>query len=443
MFRSSCVCFMAMACCFAGGTIFAAEPVVPLHVLYVGAHKSERAATFETFFRKHFAQVTVIDRERFNSAAAKPADVVVLDWDQSDSPMATTVVPFGKQENWTKPTMLINHAGLLVAGQWQLIGGAGCTCMDPLAYGIRDHAMFRSPLAVNLKQLQTITTPEDFRDEIAAPTIEVLPLVRDMTATQRPGWCTYVYEFPEAPELEVLSGGVNHKTPKAGGIWRQGNLLHFGFSPSPKDMSDAGQAMLVDSICYVARFTDDRPIVHTPCVFVQGKRISDRNVLKRIIDHPKRELSSLRYFADKKTAQILENMERPATAAWFQKFGNFLHADEEGKLVVDADAEQFGVGPSEASFLQNAADALNTPDRAALARLLLNRYVPEGPGSDASAEKWQAWVRDNIPYLFFSDAGGFRWYIDPLAQRRGVASIKLRGSARATLAHVAIGAGRQ
>jgi hypothetical protein len=357
--------------------------------------------------------------------------------------MAKTVVPFGKQENWTMPTVLLNHAGLLVAGQWQLIGGAGCTCLDPLAYGIRDHAMFRSPLAVNLKQLQAITTPEDFRDEIAAPTIDVLPLVRDMAATQRPGWCTYVYEFPEAPELEVLSGGVNHKTPKAGGIWRQGNLLHFGFSPSPKDMSDAGQAMLVDSICYVARFTDDRPIVHTPCVFVQGKRISDRNVLKRIINNPKRELSSLRYFADKKTAEILEKMERPAAAAWLQKFSNFLHADEEGKLVVDADAEQFGVGPAEASFLQKAARALSSADGSALARRLLNRYVPEGPGSDAPAEKWQAWVRENGPYLFFSDAGGFRWYVDPLAQRRGVPSIKLRGSARATLPQVAFGAGRQ
>jgi hypothetical protein len=38
-------------------------------------------------------------------------------------------------------------------------------------------------------------------------------------------------------------------------------------------MNDTGRAMLINAICYIARFTEDRPIVHTPCVFVQGKRI--------------------------------------------------------------------------------------------------------------------------------------------------------------------------
>ena len=75
--------------------------------------------------------------------------------------------------------------------------------------------MFRSPIAIDRKQLRAIDTPEDFRDAIAAPKIDVLPLVTK-PASAKAGWCTYVYEFPEAPELEVLSGGVNHKSPRAG-----------------------------------------------------------------------------------------------------------------------------------------------------------------------------------------------------------------------------------
>jgi hypothetical protein len=308
---------------------------------------------------------------------------------------------------------------------------------------LRDHRMFRSPVAIDLKRLFAIETPEDFREEISTAKIEVLPLARDQADSKQPGWCTYVYEFNEAPELEVLSGGVNHKTPKAGAVWRQGNLLHFGFSPSPKQMSDAGQAMLVDSICYIARFTEDRPIVHTPCVFVQGKRFVDRNVLKRIIDNPKRELNTMHYYLDKKTAEELADKDRPSVAAWFSRVRDYLHADDEGKLVVDAEAQQFGVSPAGVSFLEKAIKALAEPEQAKLACRLLSHYAPDGPGVDATAEQWQAWVRDNGPYMFFSDAGGFRWYIDLLAKRRGVPTEKLRGEARATLPVIAAGAAQR
>jgi hypothetical protein len=292
--------------------------------------------------------------------------------------------------------------------------------------------MFRSPFAIDRNQFRPIDTPEDFRDEIRETKIDVLPLVREKSVASRAGWCTYVYEFNEAPELEVLSGGVNHKSPKAGAIWRQGNLLHFGFSPSPKEMTDAGQSVLLDSICYIARFTEDRPIVHTPCVFVQGKRLTDRDVLRRILDNPKRELSSLKYYLEKKTGEELADKDRATLTAWHRDVRDYLHADDDGKLLVDADARQFGVGPARAAFLEKAVLSLASPEQAPLARRLLSRYAPDGPGADGTVERWRAWARENGPYLFFSDAGGYRWYVDPLAKRRGVPTGKLRGIARAT-----------
>jgi hypothetical protein len=33
--------------------------------------------------------------------------------------------PLGKLEGWSRPTVLLGSAGLFMAGQWQLIGGAG------------------------------------------------------------------------------------------------------------------------------------------------------------------------------------------------------------------------------------------------------------------------------------------------------------------------------
>jgi hypothetical protein len=105
----------------------AIEAVLPLHVLYVGNAKSPRADDYLGFLRKHFKQVTGADRERFDPSAraAKDADVVLLDWSQSETDVRKAKSPLGKREDWSRPTVLLGSAGLLLAGQWQLIGGAG------------------------------------------------------------------------------------------------------------------------------------------------------------------------------------------------------------------------------------------------------------------------------------------------------------------------------
>ena len=101
------------------------KAAVPLSVLYVGSSKSPRAGDYESFLKKHFRQVRVANREGFDPATAKSADVVLLDWSQSDADVRKAKSPFGKLEDWNRPTVLLGSAGLLLAGQWQIIGGAG------------------------------------------------------------------------------------------------------------------------------------------------------------------------------------------------------------------------------------------------------------------------------------------------------------------------------
>ena len=115
----------ALATTFGPATSIRAEGPQPLHVLYLGNSKSPRAVQFADFLKKHFAKVTVADRGNFKPSAANDADVVVFDWSQSEGTLEKTSVPFGRLEDWAKPTVLLNHSGLLVAGHWQLIGGAG------------------------------------------------------------------------------------------------------------------------------------------------------------------------------------------------------------------------------------------------------------------------------------------------------------------------------
>ena len=78
----------------------------------------------------------------------------------------------------------------------------------------------------------------------------------------------------EAPEIEVFCGGINSKTATAAAFWRQGNLLHFGFDLSPDEMNTSGKEMLENAIAYIARFTDDRPIMVSP-IPLCGPRVPD------------------------------------------------------------------------------------------------------------------------------------------------------------------------
>ena len=71
------------------------------------------------------ATVTVAARKGFDPAAARAADVVLLDWSQSEDSVDKATSPFGKLEDWSKPTVFLGSAGLFMAGRWQIIGGAG------------------------------------------------------------------------------------------------------------------------------------------------------------------------------------------------------------------------------------------------------------------------------------------------------------------------------
>ena len=86
----------------------------------------------------------------------------------------------------------------------------------------------------------------------------------------------------EAPEIEVFCGGINSKTATAAALWRQGNLLHYGFDLSPDEMNEWGKAMLGSAIRYIARFTDDRPIMETPSPFA-GREFLTRKRIETLI----------------------------------------------------------------------------------------------------------------------------------------------------------------
>jgi hypothetical protein len=107
------------------GPTSAAPLDAPRRILFVGNEGTPRTRAFVELLKQHFVQVEVADRKTFEPAAANAADVVLLDWSQQDAKFPHDPSPLGMRESWKKPTVFLGSAGLLVAVQWQIIGGSG------------------------------------------------------------------------------------------------------------------------------------------------------------------------------------------------------------------------------------------------------------------------------------------------------------------------------
>jgi hypothetical protein len=262
--------------------------------------------------------------------------------------------------------------------------------------------------------------------------VEVVALVSDPARNYSAGWCTYANDFNDLPEVELFCGGINSKTRTAAGLWRQGNLLHFGFEQSPSEMNETGRQLLLNSIAYIARFTDDRPIAVTPSVFA-GPVAPPLRYPEGTVTREDRALKDLSNFVNAVEIEHLRGKDRKDYAAWFNDTRNFLHPGASGKLEVDADAKALGARLGKPDFFEKTIAALTSPGaNRQKAFALLSRYVPDGPGDKASADDWRKWLEQNQDYLFFSDAGGYRYYIDRLAKQRSVPTRELRGDRRAS-----------
>lgn len=257
-------------------------------------------------------------------------------------------------------------------------------------------------------------------------------LLRDGASSGRPGWCVYPNGFDATPEVEVICGGRNSKKPTAAAIWRQGNLLHFGFEPDPSAYNDVGRALLTNAIVYASRFADDRPLFRVKSPFKSGGR-TRRPITPDFVERWRKQfkVGMVRHWFDEALLPSVPHDDAESFWAWFDANRAFLCTNEGGKLVFDEAARALGAKPRSASFFADTIAMLDRGDRAR-AQKLLARYAPEGaPAADAGADAWSAWWRDNGPYLYWLESDGQRWALDRLAKKRGIPTAECRGPQRA------------
>jgi hypothetical protein len=284
---------------------------------------------------------------------------------------------------------------------------------------------------VDATKLVRRPTPAAWRKEFKEVEVSVLSLVKDGSRKYPCGWISYRGPLMDSPEVEIISGGLSERSPDGAALWRQGLLLHFAFDLAPAEMNETGQALLLNSIAYIARFTEDRPIARNPSGWVEinGAPRNKRWIADLFASRIPQE-GDLDSFFSPDTKAAVKEMNRLSYPKWYKENLPFLTCEKDGKLMADANAKALGLLFDKPDFVPRAIAGLGDSATAAKARELLKRYAPEGPPAGSAAE-WTNWWETNRPYLFYTEGGGYRWYIDPLAKRRGIPSDKLRGAARA------------
>ena len=427
--------FCAALCCAAAAV--AQDPAAnnTLHVVFVGDLDTDRSRDFTRFLREHFPRVDAVRRQGCTPDRLRTADVVLLDWPRPQGEPTPRAQPGRKHHNplgelhrWNRPTVLLGSAGLHVADDWGLPGTVGTADLLPQAYAMQEHVMWRHPHSVAVRATVDISTPRTWRQALGgSESVAVLPIATQ--TAQQPGWCTANIEI-NGPELEVVCGGHNGQSPTHAAVWRQGNLLHFGFGAPPTQLNRAGRGLLLNGIDYISRFVEDRPIVRLPA------RTDN-------LDAPRPRITGLEQ--DMKAGEL----DGKALGARFcEPWRTRLAAldDNEAREFLRNRRKALAIENGALSFSQLAIDldidltSKDAPTRLAAqfgtarhqeAEALLLRLLPEGPGQGTTGRKWRQWIRARQRYLCH-DPHSLAFRLDPVAQWRRQPSADLRGARRSS-----------
>jgi hypothetical protein len=249
----------------------------------------------------------------------------------------------------------------------------------------------------------------------------------------------------------VISGGVNHKSPTAVALGRQGPFFLWGFSAGPKDMTESGRRVFLNSLVYTAKFDrapllvrvtrDSRDRVPWMIGFIAAakenhaeyleaarkhnqeqkaarekaktapeKLTDNEKFLLRVSEWPLETLARFsRYFYTSFPPDVVKRCGDDATKyqAWYIENRPYVYGPRPNYAEVDEDAKALGIANDDPKLLDACVTALEQGKDVHRATRLLRRYTGE---SFAKPAEWRAWLTASRADLFFSDMGGYRFF---------------------------------
>jgi len=274
-----------------------------------------------------------------------------------------------------------------------------------------EHPIFQGPLAPGL-ELVDVDVPENYSH---------WPDGKDLGKTMR-GWkvqsgklgfevdyglVSDPYGFEDSPDAEWISSGLNSKGPNSVALGRHGNLFLWGFAGDPTQMTESGRRVFLNTIVYMRAFAGRTPLVK--------KRAQSREWALVYVDYLRQFAGKLdenewlkKLFPVEITGELGFDPEK--LEAYYRENVEFLHSGKEG-FEADPDLLELGAPNRSLAFFEKVIERLRKDPGDALALRLLERYAPDA--SERDPAKLATWLEQNREHLFFSDVGGYRWFVAP------------------------------
>ena len=107
-----------------------------------------------------------------------------------------------------------------------------------------------------------------------------------------------------------------------------------------------------------------------------------------------------------------EYLDKPdALKEFLLKNREYMYSEPNAQysLKIDEDAKALGISNRDIKLLYKAVDLLQKGEQAVMAKRILGRYTKE---KFETASEWKQWLDSNKNRLFFSDSGGYVWFIN-------------------------------
>jgi hypothetical protein len=268
-----------------------------------------------------------------------------------------------------------------------------------------DHEVYQKPFKVQ-PDFEFWDTPDNYRERNLGD--DKLPDKMKVWRVQNTGKdyggvVARAYGFTDSPDAEVLVLGFNRgKEYGAVGVGRHGNFLQWGYSAPPSKMTDAGKKFFVNCVCYIKRFDGKAPLVRTTSSHrLDALRLAA--LMNRIKDKD--------FFSATFASDLMEKYaaDPNGLVQYYKSDFELIYRDK--VYCIDSELKALGINSNRTvDALQRLIGLLQDQTHADAARGLLARYTNE---SFASADQWQQWLTANRDRIFFSDVGGYKFFVAP------------------------------
>jgi hypothetical protein len=283
---------------------------------------------------------------------------------------------------------------------------------DGAHVGPTTHEVFNQPYKIR-PESESIKPPENYRDR-HLPVEPDIPDKMDIWYVQHSGKdfggvVSRAYGFTDSPDAEALVLGLNRgKEFGAVGIGRQGNFLQWGYSAPPSQMTDSGKKLFINCICYISKFNGKLLLVRSK----YGVR-EDALRLGAIVD----KITDANFFSYTFGDELSEEYKKDPKRIVKYYYDNFefiyptcSHPSQ--GYIIDKELKKLGI-PSNRKIatLEKLIELLDDPEKAPTAKIALGRYTNMSP--ETPPEQWRQWLQQNRDRIFFSDFGGYKFFVAP------------------------------